>query len=72
LPLTLEEIQKVVEELEKETKALKKEIFKLAWFMRGALSLSEAFELDVQDRILLSEIIEDNLKTTKESGLPFF
>ncbi len=40
--------------------------------MRGSLSIEQAFMLDIQDREIISEIIKDNLETTKESGLPFF
>jgi hypothetical protein len=72
LTLTLDEIQEVVTELEKESKALKEEIFKLAWYMRGSLSITEAYTLDSQDREILNKIILDNLQTAKETGLPFF
>jgi hypothetical protein len=68
----MEEINAVVEELEGESKALKKELYKLAWYMRGALSIEEAHMLDYQDRIVISEIIKENLETTKETRMPFF
>ena len=72
LTLTLDEIQEVVIELENESKALKEEIYKLAWYMRGAISITEAYILDSQDREIISKIILDNLQTAKETGLPFF
>lgn len=40
--------------------------------MRGAVSLNEAFHLDYENRKIIYSIIESNLETTKESGLPFF
>jgi hypothetical protein len=40
--------------------------------MRGGVTITEAYELDLQDREAISKIIEGNLETTKESGLPFF
>ena len=40
--------------------------------MRGSLSAEQAFQLDHESREVIQQIIEDNLKTTKESGLPFF
>ena len=70
--LPLEAIELEVKRLDKEAKAIRKDIYKLAWFMRGALSVEEAFGMDVGDREIVSEIIKDNLETTKESGLPFF
>ena len=72
MTLTLDEIQEVVTELEKESKALKEEIFKLAWYMRGSLSFTEAYTLDFQDREIIHKIVLDNLQTAKETGLPFF
>lgn len=40
--------------------------------MRGALSIDDAFALSYQDRAIMSDLIKDNLETTKKSGLPFF
>lgn len=70
--MTLPEIEAEVQKMENESKALRKDIYKLAWYMRGSLSIEEAFSLDYSDRVLISEIIKENLETTKESGLPFF
>jgi hypothetical protein len=68
----MEEIHKEVKKLEDESKALKKELYKLAWFMRGALTFEQAYLLDVADREIIGEIVQENLETTKESQLPFF
>lgn len=40
--------------------------------MRGSLSIEQAFMLDYNDRMIISDIIEENLETTKETKLPFF
>jgi hypothetical protein len=61
-----------VEQIDNDAKNLKSEIFKLSWYMRGAVSLDEAFALTYEDREIISKIVEDNLETTKKSGLPFF
>jgi hypothetical protein len=65
-------IDRVVKEYEKDTKALREELFKLCWYMRGSISISEAFMLTMDDRLIIGELIEENLKMTKDSGLPFF
>jgi hypothetical protein len=65
-------IDRVVKEYEKDTKALREELFKLCWYMRGGISISEAFMLTMDDRLIIGELIEENLKMTKDSGLPFF
>ena len=70
--MTMEEIHKEVKKLEDESKALKKDLYKLAWFMRGSLTFEQAYMLDVADREIIGEIVKENLETTKESQLPFF
>jgi hypothetical protein len=65
-------IDKVVKEYERDTKALRKDLMTLCWYMRGGMTLSESFLLTPEDRETIGQIVEDNLKMTKESGLPFF
>lgn len=66
------EIVEYVESLEDEIKSFKKQLFKLAWYMRGSLTMEQVYQLDMTDRNIIFDIIEENLETTKESGLPFF
>jgi hypothetical protein len=40
--------------------------------MRGGVTIEEAWQLDFDSRQAISELIKENLETTKESGLPFF
>lgn len=72
LSLTLDEIDEFTRELEESSKALKKDLLKICWYMRGGLTLTELYELDTNDRTLIASIVEENLETTKTSGLPFF
>jgi len=70
--MTTPEIVEYVESLERDTKEFKKLLFKLGWYMRGSLSMVEVFHLDQENRNIIMDIIEENLETTKESGLNFF
>jgi hypothetical protein len=72
LSLDNESIVEMINDFDRDSKALKKNIFKICWFMRGGLSFSEAMEIGAQDRDLINSIIEENINTTKETGLPFF
>ena len=72
MSLSLEEIQELSEKMEKQTKALKNQLYKLCWYMRGSLSFSESFDLSIEDIEIISEIIKDNLDTTKKIQMPFF
>lgn len=72
MTLSLDDINKEVAKLDKESKAFKKQIYKLAWFMRGALSVEQAFNIDLADIEIIDLIVKENLETTKETKLPFF
>jgi hypothetical protein len=39
--------------------------------MRG-MGYAEAMMLSHEERMIISDIIKDNLETTKKTGLPFF
>ena len=65
------EILQLSAKLDKEAKALKKDILKLCWYMRG-LSYAEAMNMSWDEREIVGEIIKENLETTKKTGLPFF
>jgi len=68
----LDDILKEVDNLEKQSKGFKEELYKICWYMRGSISLTDVFEMAYEDREILGSIIKDNLETTKKSGLPFF
>jgi hypothetical protein len=40
--------------------------------MRGGLSYEEAMQLGFQEREIISQIVTENLETTKKTQLPFF
>jgi hypothetical protein len=72
LTLTTDEIFRWLDQLERESKALKAELLSFCWYMRGGLTYSEAMELSTEERQLIAKLIKDNMETTKKSGLPFF
>ena len=67
-----ESIGKMIEGYDKDSKALRKNIMKMCWYMRGGISLEEAWELGYNDRELINSIIEENLEITEKTKLPFF
>lgn len=72
MPLNLDQITALINNLDNETKAIKQELFKLCWYMRGGMTITEAYELCVDEREMIVKLIEENLTITKDSGLPFF
>ena len=58
--------------MEDETKAIKDELFRFCWYMRGGVTITEAYNLSTEDREIIANIIEKNLEITKKTSLPFF
>ena len=58
--------------MENQQKEIKSEVMKLCWYMRGGMTLNEGFNSSYEDRSIISDIVKENLETTKKSGLPFF
>ena len=65
-------ILKIVEGYEKEIKSIRNDLLKMCWHMRGGLTYEEAVNLSADERKMISELIKENMETTKKSGLPFF
>jgi hypothetical protein len=72
LNLSNEEIVSYLKSLDKEARAIRDEALRFTWYMRGGLSYSDAMLLSQDERKIVSKIIDDNMETTKKSGLPFF
>jgi len=72
LTLDNEGIIKLLEDLDKESKAIKRSLLKMCWYMRGSMTLEDAWATSHNDRQLINEIISENLEVTKETGMPFF
>jgi hypothetical protein len=72
LNISNEEINSILEKLDKDSRAFREEALKMSWYMRGGLSYDDALALSFQEREIIGEIIKQNMATTKESGLPFF
>lgn len=70
MTLTHTEIEELIEQFDRESKAIRKEALKFTWYMRGGLSYNEAMALSHQERELVSKIIKENIEATEKSGLP--
>jgi len=62
----------MVQNMEKEVNTIKTEAIKLCWYMRGGLNYDQSMALSHSERTIISEMINQNLETTKKTGLPFF
>jgi|TARA_R110000824_G_C14923835_1_gene647998 hypothetical protein len=66
------EIITYLKNFESESKNLKLQIMKICWYMRGGMSWQEALNLSSDEREIVSQLVKENLETTKKTGQPFF
>jgi hypothetical protein len=71
LTKTVPEIIEYSNMLDEESKALVKEILRIAWQMRGGVTLDQAYALTYEERTLIGSLIEENMEITKDTKLPF-
>jgi len=50
----------------------KLDLTKLAWYMRGGVTLGEMYASCPEDRDCMAKLIKENLETTKKTKMPFF
>lgn len=66
------EIIKYLKDIENQGKNLKAELMKMCWYMRGGLTWQESLNLSPDERKIISDLVKDNLETTKKTGRDFF
>lgn len=66
------DIVSYLKDFDNETKNLKLELMKICWFMRGGMAWQEALNLSPDERAIVSQLVKENMDTTKKSGQPFF
>jgi hypothetical protein len=72
LTLDSERVSKLVDSYDKEIKSIREDLLKMCWYMRGGVTYEEALNLSASERVIIGDLIKDNLEATKKSGLPFF
>jgi len=66
------EIVSHLKDFDNQAKNLKLELMKICWFMRGGMSWNEALNLSPDERTIASQLVKENMDTTKKTGQPFF
>ncbi len=72
MTLSNDQIIEELDNMEKEAKALKDDVLRICWYMRGSISYDDGMMLSPVDKELINKIVKDNLETTQKSGMPFF
>ena len=66
------EIITYLKDLEATSKNIKMELIRTCWYMRGGITLQEAYNLSPDDRSIVAQLVKENMETTKKTGQPFF
>jgi len=64
--------QKLFDTYEEDVNKIKKTALQLSWYMRGGATYEDILNMSTIERKAISTLIDENLETTKKSGLPFF
>jgi hypothetical protein len=72
LRLGPEGVQKLIDGMDKECTAIKKQALSLSWYMRGGASYEDVLNMSTTERQAINDLVEEHLETTKKSQLPFF
>jgi len=65
------EIENYLNSFDAVIKQIKEEIYRISWYMRGGVSSLDLLHYFTRDdRIVMNEIIKENIDLTQKSGLP--
>ena len=66
------EVKQEIAKLEAEKKAFRFDLVRMCWYMRGGLTLSEAYMSTFEEREMVATLVKEHLDTAKKTGQPFF
>lgn len=72
MTLDNEGIGALLEQYERESRAIREETIRITWWMRGGINYEQAMSLSLEEREVINNFIKENMEATKKSGLPFF
>jgi hypothetical protein len=72
LTLDDEDIGNLIDQYEKESRAIREETIRITWWMRGGINYEQAMSLSLEEREVINNFIKENMEATKKSGMPFF
>jgi hypothetical protein len=72
LHLDHEGVKKLIDDMESECTAIKKNALSMSWYMRGGVTYEDVLNMSTMEREEIKKIIDSNLDVTKKSQMPFF
>jgi hypothetical protein len=72
LHLDHEGVKKLIDDMESECTAIKKNALSMSWYRRGGVTYEDVLNMSTMEREEIKKIIDSNLDVTKKSQMPFF
>lgn len=47
-------------------------MIRITWWMRGGIPIRDVYDLDQDDRAIITNLIKENMESAKKSGMPFW
>ena len=66
------EVKQEIARMEAEKKSFRFDLVRMCWYMRGGVTLSEAYASTFEEREMIGNLVKENLETAKKTGQPFF
>lgn len=66
------EIGEELKKLDNESSQIRDAIVTMCWWMRGSLTMTEAWQLSDRDRTAINRLIKNNLETSKKIKQPIY
>ena len=66
------EVKKEIAKMEADMKQFRFDLVRICWYMRGGVTLNEAYMSTYEEREMIGNLVKENLETAKKTGQPFF
>jgi hypothetical protein len=66
LTLDNEGIGALLDQYEKESRAIREETIRITWWMRGGINYEQAMALSLEEREVINSFIKENMEATKK------
>lgn len=64
-------VEKLAKDYEDSVKSTKFTIYKLAWYLRGGVDAHKLMnDTDLEDIEIINKVVEENIDSTKKTGMP--
>jgi hypothetical protein len=67
--LKADDIAELIKRYDQEADSIKTQCIKLSWYMRGGATYDQILQLGPKERTMISDLVKENIETTKKTGM---